>query len=83
MNKKSLSKIDRILIDVKKCLENIYGSKLKDIILIGSYARGDFTDDSDIDIILLLDDMKDPISEMENYFDAFRELDLKYDTLIS
>ena len=40
--------------------------KEKNIILIGSYARGDSTDDSDIDILILLDDMADPISEMEN-----------------
>lgn len=38
----------------------IYGSRIKSIILYGSYARGDYTEDSDIDIMILLD-----ISDME------------------
>ena len=33
----------------------IYGSHLKRIILYGSYARGDFREDSDIDIMILVD----------------------------
>lgn len=33
----------------------IYGSSLKEIILYGSYARGDNRKDSDIDIMILVD----------------------------
>lgn len=33
----------------------IYGEHLKSVILYGSYARGDFRPDSDIDIMILLD----------------------------
>ncbi|MBR5597866.1 MAG: nucleotidyltransferase domain-containing protein [Lachnospiraceae bacterium] len=36
-------------------LEKIYGTYLKEVILYGSYARGDFSEDSDIDIMILLD----------------------------
>jgi len=36
-------------------LLKIYGSHLKSVILYGSYARGDYTQDSDIDIMILLD----------------------------
>jgi len=75
--------IKPILDEAKKYLEQIYRDKLKGIILYGSYARGDFTDGSDIDIIILLEDMKDPIAERERYFDVIWELDLKYDTVIS
>ena len=39
---------------------DIYDSHVKSIILYGSYARGDYTKDSDIDIMILLD-----ISDME------------------
>lgn len=36
-------------------LSKIYGKHLKTVILYGSYARGDYTEDSDIDIMVLLD----------------------------
>lgn len=35
--------------------KKIYGIHLRRIILYGSYARGDFKPDSDIDIMILLD----------------------------
>ena len=36
-------------------LQKIYGQPLTQVILYGSYARGDYRDDSDIDIMILLD----------------------------
>lgn len=36
-------------------LETALGSHIKKVILYGSYARGDFKKDSDIDIIILVD----------------------------
>ena len=36
-------------------LEKIYGEHLLNVILYGSYARGDFTEESDIDIMILSD----------------------------
>ncbi len=41
-------------------IQNIYGLHLKQVILYGSYARGDFGPDSDVDIMILLD-----ISDLE------------------
>ncbi|MGY3666923.1 MAG: nucleotidyltransferase domain-containing protein [Roseburia sp. 1XD42-69] len=36
-------------------VKTIYGERLKSVILYGSYARGDFRPDSDIDIMILVD----------------------------
>ncbi len=36
-------------------VKKIYGDRLKSVILYGSYARGDFGPDSDIDIMILVD----------------------------
>ncbi len=83
MKRKIPGKIKTILDEVKRCLEEIYGDKLKSVILFGSYARGDYTDGSDIDLIILLEDMKAPLAERENYFNEIWQLDLKYDTVIS
>ena len=49
---------------LKKYVEDvhkIYGEKLKTIILYGSYARGDFRPDSDIDLMILVDLSDDEI----------------------
>lgn len=45
------SLIEQYIAEIKK----IYGTHLSKIILYGSYARGDFKSDSDIDIMILLD----------------------------
>lgn len=43
--------IEKYVIEIQK----IYGVHLKKIIMYGSYARGDFRPDSDMDIMILLD----------------------------
>ncbi len=83
MKKKIPQTIKIILADTKAHLKKIYGDALKDIILYGSYARGDFTEGSDIDLIILLEDIKELAAERKKYFDAIWELNLKYDTVIS
>ena len=61
-----------------KGLHNIYGSVIEKIILYGSYARGDFNKDSDIDIMILTD-LKD--EEYYQYFEKISDFtyDLEYD----
>ena len=49
-------------------LQKIYGKHLKKVILYGSYARGDYRDDSDIDIMMDHDlDIK-PIAKSQQHF---------------
>ena len=43
--------IDTLLCDLEQRLKNIYVDKLKEILLYGSYARGDNKEDSDVDKI--------------------------------
>jgi len=83
MKKHIPKNIQLIVEEVKKRLINIYGENLEEVILYGSYARGDFTEESDIDIMILLKNMQDISTERERYFDAIWELDLKYDMLVS
>lgn len=56
-------------------IQKIYGTHLKSVILYGSYARGDYTPDSDIDIMILVDLSAE---EMDSYADALSELDFEY-----
>ena len=49
------SKLQIILKKVETAAKQLYGNKLNRIILYGSYARGDNTEESDIDIMIVLD----------------------------
>ncbi|NLB78061.1 MAG: nucleotidyltransferase domain-containing protein [Clostridiaceae bacterium] len=48
-------KLDPLLEELKNELQKVYGSHLRSIILFGSYARGDYDPESDIDIMVLVD----------------------------
>ena len=56
-------------------VQKIYGTHLKSVILYGSYARGDFTQESDVDIMVLVDL---PVDKMDEYSDALAEVDYEY-----
>ena len=47
--------ISNIIEEFIKGLSQILGNHIKKIILYGSYARGDFNNESDIDIMILTD----------------------------
>ncbi len=42
--------------DVIDVMKRLYGDRLARIILYGSYARGDFHDESDVDYLVVLND---------------------------
>jgi len=42
--------------DVKQALTELYGDRLDRVILYGSYARGDFHAESDVDYLVVLND---------------------------
>jgi uncharacterized protein len=46
---------DPILARVKRELEALYGARLKQVLLYGSRARGDHRDDSDYDVLVVLE----------------------------
>ena len=54
-------KMKTLISDYVSAVRKIYGTHLKQVILYGSYARGDFTKDSDIDIMILVDLSDDEI----------------------
>lgn len=61
---------DQFILDVKKIL----GTSFQKAILYGSYARGDYKESSDVDIMILTSLSEEEIKEVENaVFDAAYE----------
>jgi predicted nucleotidyltransferase len=83
MAKQIPKKIMNILYEAKKCIDVVYAQQTKELILFGSYARGDFEAGSDIDLLLLLDHLDDMDTERARYMPTVCELSLKYDTVVS
>ncbi|KAF0109069.1 MAG: hypothetical protein FD146_113 [Anaerolineaceae bacterium] len=52
------AKIQRLMKELKKGLAELYGNRLKEAILFGSYARGDYDESSDLDVMIVLEDYR-------------------------
>ncbi len=77
------SKLEKIISDFRQELEKLYGDRLINLILYGSQARGDSTEDSDIDIMVVL---KSPVSPGDEIFymgEVKNRINLKYNQIIS
>ncbi|MEN4006321.1 MAG: nucleotidyltransferase domain-containing protein [Methanobacteriaceae archaeon] len=76
-------KIKKVLEEFKKEIERLYGKRLKNIILYGSWARGDATFDSDIDVLIVLGGEVAPGGEIDRMIDIITDINLKHRVLIS
>ena len=65
-------------------LKLIYGESLKKIVVYGSYARGDYNNNSDVDIMILVDSSEVQIKKRFNdVCDLAFDYELKYGIVIS
>lgn len=67
--------MSRLIEEYINKVKNIYGVHLKQVLLYGSYARGDFREDSDVDIMVLVDL---PDDKVETFSDELSELGFDY-----
>lgn len=72
--------VEQFTLEAKK----IYGKSLRQVILYGSCARGDFEQDSDIDIMVLLDVPQEEINEeRKKILETSDRLDMDYDVVLT
>ena len=49
-------KLKSLLPEIEKRIRTMFGSRVIKIVLFGSYARGDYDNESDVDIFVLVND---------------------------
>lgn len=76
-------KIKKILAEFKKEIKKLYGIKLKNIILYGSWAKGEATENSDIDLLVILKGEIIPGKEIDRMIDIITDINLSYGVLLS
>ena len=63
------TKLNKITNEIANDIPKILGDKLHKIILYGSYARGDYDSESDIDIMVLADVADSELAEYKDKID--------------
>ena len=76
-------RVKRRVNQIKEHLAKIYGEKIRRVILYGSCARGQATTDSDIDVLLLVDESLDPFEVRENLSDILFDMVLDEGDMVS
>ncbi|MBE9013444.1 nucleotidyltransferase domain-containing protein [Pseudanabaenaceae cyanobacterium LEGE 13415] len=67
----------------KQCLTEHYGDRLSQLILYGSVARNEAHDESDIDLLVVLNPPFDYFQELRNIVELVYPIELETDTLVS
>lgn len=78
------SQLDTVVKEISEIYRSVYGEELVRVILYGSYARGDFSEDSDLDIVALVHGDRVKLQEqLKNVWDRTCDLELKYEMVLS
>lgn len=78
-----IMEIEHILKEFREKAEKLYGKRLKSIILYGSCARGQATQDSDIDLAIVLEGDVAAGKEIDRLIDVITDINLSYGVLLS
>ncbi len=76
-------KVKSLIGRIKTYLTEIYGGKVKKIMLCGSYVRGEVTKDSDMDMLVVVDESLSPFEVRESLSDLPSDVLLEEGELIS
>ena len=80
----SKSQLTEILNIVVESSKEIFESNLREVILFGSYARGDYDDESDIDILIVADLTPEELCNYRSKIDSLSgEILYHYGMLVS
>ncbi len=76
--------IEPVVRAFRAALQTLYGDRLHGVVLYGSYARGDYNDESDIDLLVVLNDAQvDTYREIRKITEVETQLLLTYGLAVS
>lgn len=76
--------LKKISKEIEKCYRQIYGTEIYAIFLYGSYARGDYDDESDIDYVAVVHGDRLELQEkLKRMWDLSADIGLDNDVVIS
>ena len=75
--------IRTLLSELKAGLQTIYAKRLKGVYLYGSYARDEADAESDVDVLVVLDDFERYAAEVDRTSELSACLSLQYDVSVS
>ncbi|MEK7273821.1 MAG: nucleotidyltransferase domain-containing protein [Candidatus Desantisbacteria bacterium] len=81
---KTKNEINIIINELIEKVSPIFGDRLKKVILYGSYARGDYDAESDVDVMFLVDKQEEELrKDVKKVIRLETEIGLQYDIFIS
>lgn len=83
LDPKSPAEVEAILAELRSRLERIYGDRLRGMYLYGSYARGEPERGSDLDVLIVLDEMESGWEEIQRTSYDTAEISLDHELTIS
>ena len=80
---RSLPEVRTILAELRQGLELLYGDRLDGVYLFGSYARGEAEPESDVDVLIVLDEVTDYAGEVDRTGRLASEVSLRHGLSLS
>ena len=78
------AQLDTVMQEMVKCYRTYFGDRITGIFLYGSYARGDYDDESDIDITAVVKGNRIELQDkLKKVWDYSADIGLEHDVIIS
>lgn len=80
----SRNELNTILQKITAAYRDTYGDSIEQILLYGSYARGDHKEDSDIDVVAIVHGDRIHLqNQLKRIWEYASDLELEYETVLS
>ena len=75
--------LQELLVQLRHALETLYGARLRRLVLFGSHARGEASEASDIDVLVVLNETVNAGAEIARSSAVFADLSLAHEVVIA